>query len=251
MGKRRKHQRTLKSGKKVWVKATVTKTGKRKVLLATRNDTPRYKNFRKAFRETDFTDLPQTGNPEPEKQRTLPVGTYVSKIINNPATVQRLVTATASALHEQWRANRNYEPRLKPDGNGGEIDIANTPYEHLPAKWQQENYLASEGATRIIDRFAVQQALQTVCRYGLNSTYAGIDNPDSIEEISAAIHEQWLTRNAEWAPASQKVEYPLLSETDKELDRVVARAAVAAVKREIQRLLYPANRRGQYVDVEG
>lgn len=61
---------------------------------------------------------------------------------------EQCVEATAGRLHDAWRELRRlpdggYEPRLKSDGFGGQVDIANTDFPHLPAKWQAENRAAT------------------------------------------------------------------------------------------------------------
>jgi len=127
------------------------------------------------------------------------------------AETEHLIAQTtpkiASDLHEDWRASRKqddgtFAPRLKPDGNGGEVDIANTAYSDLPPKWQAENKAAAEGAARAV-----------------------LENPDDLERAADAVHKDWLTRNGDSAPPWQKQSYKYLPEEEKEKDRVVARAA--------------------------
>jgi len=123
--------------------------------------------------------------------------------------------AVATALHEAWRApratgNGTFEPRVKDDGAGGTVDIANTTYEALPSKWQAEN-LASATAAIV--------AVEALARG---------DNVDT-ELVSAAVHVAWLERNGDWAEPEQAVPYAQLSEMEKDKDRSVAAAAAAAL----------------------
>lgn len=115
----------------------------------------------------------------------------------------------AGKLHDAWRESRKrpdgtYEPRVKPDGEGGEVDIANTSFEHLPSKWQSENLASAQSALE-----ALKKTLK-------------------LEEASALVHQAWLERNAEWAEREQKCPYELLSEEEKEKDRIVVRTAAQA-----------------------
>jgi len=43
------------------------------------------------------------------------------------------------------------------------------------------------------------------------------------------MHDKWLERNGEWAPAEQKLPYDELSEEEKEKDRVVIKKAIDAL----------------------
>ena len=130
-----------------------------------------------------------------------------------PQIAEEKVTDLASSLHDEWRSERfrpetgGYEPRMKDDGKGGEVDIANTDYADLPEKWQAENKAAALGALRIVTR-----------------SHARPDG--SIEQMSALVHEDWLSRNGDWASAEQKLPYAELSEDEKEKDRVLVRSAI-------------------------
>ena len=120
---------------------------------------------------------------------------------------EKVTDLVALEMHEQWRAPRKrddgtFEERWKPDGNGGMVDIANTPYDKLPNKWKEEGKVAVKGAIMAVQKFA-----------------------GNIEQASNEIHEQWLERNGEWAEPHQKVPYAELSEEEKEKDRVIARIA--------------------------
>lgn len=129
----------------------------------------------------------------------------------------RMVAATAALLHDAWRAPRalpggGFEPRLKPDGAGGEVDIANANFADLPAMWQEENLAAAA--------FAVDFLLR----------HPGV----GVEAMSALVHQDWLSRNARQAEPAQLVAYEELSEDEKEKDRRVARAAQEALDLELR-----------------
>lgn len=133
---------------------------------------------------------------------------------DGPKPPDEVVASVASRLHDAWRAGRKkddgtYEPRMKDDGKGGEVDIANTNYADLPPKWQEENKKAAESALQAI-----------------------LDNPDAdTEELADIVHQQWLARNGEWAPAEQKLPYAELSEAEKQKDRDVVLAAMEEAKK--------------------
>jgi hypothetical protein len=139
------------------------------------------------------------------------------------------VAALASELHEQWRQSRydsntgTFEPRVKETKdvawiekhNTNQVDIANTEYANLPEDWQAENKASAEVAIT-----AVEQAM--------NSGVVEL-NEDFVNKASDIVHQKWLERNGEWAPAEQKLPYAELSEEEKEKDRVFVRAAIKVV----------------------
>ncbi len=117
----------------------------------------------------------------------------------------------ASSLHDQWRASRKkedgtYEPRMKDNGLGGQVDIANTEYINLPEKWQGENKIAAETAVNIV--------------YGAKQEGKDVTSPEFLEEASEAVHIEWMKRNPkeDWN-AAQHVPYSELSEPEKQKDR--------------------------------
>lgn len=135
------------------------------------------------------------------------------------------VTELAGQLHEEWRETRRtgagtYEPRIKStkdaawiERNTGktEVDIANTGYRDLPSDWQAENKASAEVAINSVER-------------GIRR---GEDLDEQfIERASAELHDKWLQRNGAWAPPEQNVPYEQLSESEKEKDRVIIRAAI-------------------------
>jgi thiamine pyrophosphate-dependent acetolactate synthase large subunit-like protein len=164
---------------------------------------------------TKYHISPESGDPAPCKAtaRPCPFGDdedhYPSKEKAREAfeRSQERITVMAASLHKDWADARNYEPRLKDDGHGGEIDIANTSFEKLPYQWQQENLAAAEAA---LSRVKAAKG--------------------DIDLAAAGIHEDWLSRNGEWAEPHQKLSYEELSEEEKEKDRVVARIAAQYYK---------------------
>jgi len=156
-----------------------------------------------------------------QRQQAIPTGSHVPPLSGvagtlslslKSAAVHAATEATAAQLHERWRASRQlpdgtYDPRWKDDGQGGQVDIANTPYRELPPAWQAENKTAAESAIRAI-----------------------LENPEAtMESLAATVHEDWLGRNGDWAPPEQKLPYEQLAEEEKEKDRVVVRAALTSL----------------------
>lgn len=179
----------------------------------------------RSLREMAMTDLraataPRQATPSKETVQAAPSKETVQAAPKpkptaaTPKLDPETVDATAAALHDAWRAGRRlpdgtYEPRMKDDGKGGEIDIANTNYADLPEKWQAENKASAESALRAI-----------------------AENPDArMEELAAIVHDQWLERNGSWAPEELKVDYWDLPEREKQKDRDVVNAALAALKK--------------------
>lgn len=123
------------------------------------------------------------------------------------------VENTASKLHDIWREGRknedgSYEPRMKDDGQGGEVDIANTDYADLPEKWQAENRASADHVVNL-----------------LRDEQAPADQ-DPMEWAAEEVHKSWLDRNGSWAPEEQKLPYTQLSEEEKQKDRDVVQAAL-------------------------
>ena len=127
----------------------------------------------------------------------------------------KAVDMLASKLHENWAsgyrsgemAKGNENPtRMKDDGMGGQVDILNTSYSDLPAKWQAENKAQAESAIELVAR---------------NMDSASMD----IEGLAAQIHEQWLSRNSWAKDGPLGVPYNELPEEEKQKDRDVITAA--------------------------
>jgi hypothetical protein len=126
--------------------------------------------------------------------------------------VDPLVNKMAAMLHDDWRKSRLksgthgqedavYDPRMKDDGAGGQIDIAQH-YDKLTPKWQAENKAAAETAINLV-RNAMQKG------GNLN-----------IEQLANEVHEAWMSRNpkADYN-AAQHVPYSSLPEPEKQKDR--------------------------------
>lgn len=137
-------------------------------------------------------------------------------------TRDELVTAVASAAHEDWRrqyaAANGGKPRIKQTKdpsflNRGvtEVDIAALSYANLPSDWQTENKAGAE--------VAVDCVLSAV------SEGKPLDDP-FVEGASATQHEKWLERNGSWATEEQKKRYADLSDEDKQKDRFFVRQAI-------------------------
>jgi hypothetical protein len=127
----------------------------------------------------------------------------------------KAVEMLASKLHGIWADNYrsgemakgNENPtRMKDDGMGGQVDILNTSYSDLPPKWQAENKAQAESAIGLVAR---------------NMDSAMMD----IENLSAQVHEQWLSRNSWAKDGPLGVSYTELPEEEKQKDRDVIAAA--------------------------
>ena len=127
----------------------------------------------------------------------------------------KAVEMLASKLHGIWADNYrsgemakgNENPtRMKDDGMGGQVDILNTSYSDLPAKWQSENKAQAESAIGLVAK---------------NMDSASMD----IEGLAAQIHEQWLSRNSWAKDGPLGVPYNELPEEEKQKDRDVITAA--------------------------
>lgn len=127
----------------------------------------------------------------------------------------KAVEMLASKLHGIWADNYrsgemakgNENPtRMKDDGMGGQVDILNTSYSDLPPKWQAENKAQAESAIGLVAR---------------NMDSAMMD----IENLSAQVHEQWLSRNSWAKDGPLGVPYTELPEEEKQKDRDVISAA--------------------------
>jgi hypothetical protein len=134
-------------------------------------------------------------------------------------SISHKIDTLASRLHDDWRAPRllkdgTFEPRIKTTTDSAwvskhgtdQVDIANTSYKNLPADWQKENKESASVAVRLIE----------------DAKKGGIDtrSDNFIESASSKVHDAWLERNGEWAPAEQRLPYTDLSEVEKAKDRV-------------------------------
>ena len=150
---------------------------------------------------------------------------------------EKKVEAFASQLHDEWRQPRwkeesqSYDTRVKvlaktEDGKDKWFDenkvpptaqelkrqdIANTDYKNLDPHWQFENKSAAQDSMKIL----------------MDADEAGKNFDEKfIEDASAKLHEEWLSRNGSWAPPEQNKPYPELSEEEKEKDRTIIRKAI-------------------------
>jgi len=129
--------------------------------------------------------------------------------------LEKAVEQLASKLHEKWAegyrsgemAKGNENPtRMKDDGMGGQVDILNTSYAELPAKWQAENKAQAESAISLVAK----------------------DMPgamNNLETLAAEVHEQWLSRNSWAKDGPLGVPYSELPEEEKQKDRDVITSA--------------------------
>lgn len=133
---------------------------------------------------------------------------YVQAWVSVDGDEEQLRDRVAAELHDNWRAGRSQldgsiEPRWKDDGNGGSVDIANTPFNELPDTWKAEN----------------RASAQSVMRCLLSDPYADDD------EVATVVHSDWLTRNSAWAEPQQLGQYSELPEIEKRKDLEVVWAA--------------------------
>lgn len=139
-------------------------------------------------------------------------------------TIQEQMDRLGSLLHDEWRAPRKkedgtYEPREKTTKDQvwievhgtDKVDIANTSYKDLPLDWQAENKASAEVAIREVWKADTEEKQ-------LDDSF--------IESASSVIHNRWLERNGEWAPAEQKKPFEELSKEEQEKDRAIIRKAI-------------------------
>lgn len=134
---------------------------------------------------------------------------------------KQAVEALGSRFHEEWRKNRlnddgSFEPRMKAtkdeawiEAHGtDQVDIANTDYEALPADWQADNKAAAEAVVGIIAEL---------------DGAVDLEDPAIVSKVGNAIHDEWLSRNGEWAPEEQKLPFDDLSaeEQQKDIDQML------------------------------
>lgn len=150
--------------------------------------------------------------------------------------LEKAIEELASKLHEKWaegmRANLKAkgEPleRFRDDGEGGQIDILNTPYSELTPKWQAENKAQAESAIKLVSQ-------------NMDSAM------DNIEELAAQVHEQWRSRNSSWAKNGPlDVPYSELPEEEQKKDKDVITVAYDVLSKMMpsQNLSTPAEDEG-------
>jgi hypothetical protein len=135
-----------------------------------------------------------------------------------------LVELIAARSHEAHRALWRNEPAgahkkttSDPDWiaahEGLEVcDLSLCAFDELPSEWKEES--------RHSARLAIREVARQIAH--------GVDNLEALCDAAAeAIHEEWRARHAGTAPGYQDRPYTLLSEGEKEKDRVIARIAFA------------------------
>lgn len=114
--------------------------------------------------------------------------------------INTIATTMASESHTEWL--NNYR---KNNGNMERIKSINSEEFNINVEWNDLHYLWQSEQMKIFIAY-------------LNAW----KNDYDIEEYSAIIHEIWLQFNS-WCDDSLKVPYEMLSDDEKEKDRVVAR----------------------------
>ncbi|MGW1741379.1 hypothetical protein ACWCPQ_21540 [Nocardia sp. NPDC001965] len=96
-----------------------------------------------------------------------------------------------------------------------QVYLVRTAYRDLPFDFRRDNYESAKVAIDLV----------------LDEYLAGRDpgTTEFLEGASERVHIAWLDRNHERAPADQRLPYTLLTEAEKEKDRVVVRAALELV----------------------
>lgn len=155
----------------------------------------------------------------------------MSNMFEKPMTnfdVKKEALKLASELHNKWRNSRKIVEGLAIDGqpkreerfklvdpqnpNGPQIDIANTPFEDLPAAWQNENYLSAEVVMKDISDLREPAIL-------------------NLENESEKVHIAWKNRHPE-VIGEQAEDYDKLSILEKDKDRLVVEEAVEGMSEE-------------------
>jgi hypothetical protein len=103
----------------------------------------------------------------------------------------------------------------------GECDL-NRAFASLPAKWQAGNLTAAE------------QALNAAYLHHQRSEAWSVGGArtsnEVVELIAEQVHQDWLARNAGWAPEELTAAYCKLPGAEQAKDRVIARRAYDAVR---------------------
>lgn len=139
---------------------------------------------------------------------------------------EHLIANVAGVQHDEWREAYkalSSEPRMKRTEDAAwieahktnEVDISATSYAELPKDWQEENRASAEVVVDLV--LSAQESTHTI-------------DDAFIEEASAVVHEKWLERNGGHASEDQKLLYAELPEAEKEKDRAIVRAAIAALE---------------------
>lgn len=127
----------------------------------------------------------------------------------------------AASLHDMWRLTRKkqdgtYDPRIKKDDNGKEIDIANTNFSELPKKWQNENLAAAELAVTLV-QIALSEGVDVNSPQFLEDFSMKVH---TLEGDSSYVHGNWRRRNPKVDDNEMlHIAYLNLSEEEKQKDR--------------------------------
>ena len=134
---------------------------------------------------------------------------------SNATVKDEQIVAVANKAHDVWRSETHqpfskptflnvYRPSIKDDGNGGLVDIANTPFVELPTKWKEENLAAAS--------FALQFLTQ---------------NPSvDVDTAAAAMYDDYLTRRGLVGGSNS---YDGLSPEQKDNERLVVLCNVSVM----------------------
>lgn len=175
--------------------------------------------------------LVKTGQSKPKSAKAPAKKSFYGKHANVDRAVikkhkAKIIEDTASAGHEQWKAdfkksNGKDATRLKKTKDAAwikkhgadEVDIANTMYKDLPSDWKKENQEAAKSAVEGLLKAKGKGA-------------AGAD------EAASYVHDKWLERNGSWAPENQKLPFDKLTKDEQDKDRFfVKQALISASKR--------------------
>jgi len=157
------------------------------------------------------------------------------------AGVAKFQTRVATKIHDVWRdslprrPDGTREPRLKtirakePGEISRDIDIANTKFEDLPARWKDTNLNAA--------RVMVSELLRHVKTKDLTSRsrLKKLDLP-FIETAAHFTHQQWILEHQHSSDTAALIPYYLLPEKDKNLLRKLVRMTIDMYDPEKDRL---------------
>ena len=184
-----------------------------------------------------ITEIVPGQSVQPDAKGPIPVPVFDKQNIKKKHNVkiahfdtfldQEAATIAATAGHQQWqngwKSEHGDEKREKTtkdekwieEHGADKVDIAHTKYEDLPEDWKKDNLASGSAAVNGL-KDGIEKGIE--------------DQDELIEHASDFVHKDWLKRNGEWAPESQKVEYKNLSEEEKEKDRLFVKAALKHVK---------------------
>ena len=165
----------------------------------------------------------------PVRDRFVHDNFVVVKPANSRVERDRKVEALAEILHEEWRrpllvSGLNvFHPRLREARdhawtmrhNGADrVDLANTAFHDLPIFWQDEN------------RAEARQVLEVVAPLVLDGIPFG---REIIDELGSAVQDDWIRRNVDRLTPEQMVDWPAMTEVDRDRCRTNVRWAMMLV----------------------